>query len=243
MKLYVERHGKGKKLLFIHGAGGSSASFHLQKQYLKHCVEVILIDLPGRGKSGDEGCRSIPEYVEVVRTVIDEQGLEGCYLVGHSMGGLIAMSLAIAHPKAIKGLVLITTGARLRVSPAILEWIMVDKERTVKSLALMGFSKKTPPAVSRDAVAEMMKVSEETMYGDFLACDQADIMEEVGRIKMPTLIIRGSDDQLTPPHYSEHLNHAIKGSEMVSIADAGHWVLLEKAEEVNRAIERFITHQ
>ena len=58
------------------------------------------------------------------------------------MGGLIAMSVAIAHPDLVKGLVLITTGARLRVSPEILEWIMVSKERSVRLMALMAFSKK-----------------------------------------------------------------------------------------------------
>lgn len=243
MNLPVEKYGDGEKLLFIHGAGGSSASFYFQKQYLEHCFEVTLFDLPGRGKSGNEGCRSIPEYVEIVRTVIDEQDLMACYIVGHSMGGLIAMSLALTHPETIKGLVLIATGAHLRVSPEILEWIMLDKERIIDVIALMAFSKKTHPAVVRYAVEEMLKVSPETMFGDFFACDQTDITEEVGKIKIPTLIIHGLDDQLTPPYCSEYLNHAIKGSEMVSIADAGHMVLLEKPEEVNREIERFATHR
>jgi pimeloyl-ACP methyl ester carboxylesterase len=244
MGLYLERHGQGEKLLFIHGAGGNSAAWRFQKEYLKRCSEVILIDLPGRGKSAGEGRRSIAEYVETTRTLIVNQALEECYLVGHSMGGLIAMSLAISHPDLVKGLILITTGARLRVSPEILEWIMVNKERTVKMMmTLMAFSKKTPSVLVDGAVAEMMKAPAETIFGDFFACDRADIMEEVKKIEAPTLVICGLEDRLTPPAYSEYLNRAIRGSKLVSIPEAGHMVILEKPEEVNRAIEAFVVRR
>ena len=89
----------------------------------------------------------------------------------------------------------------------------------------------------------MMKVPAETIFGDFIACDQADITEEVKGIEMPTLIICGMDDRLTPPEYSVYLNRAIRGSKVVSVPDAGHMVTLEKPEEVNRAIEAFVARR
>jgi pimeloyl-ACP methyl ester carboxylesterase len=244
MDLHLERHGQGEKLLFIHGAGGSSAGWYFQKEYLKRCSEVILVDLPGRGKSAGEGRRSIAEYVEITRALIVDHALGECYLVGHSMGGLIAMSLAITHPDLVKGLVLIATGARLRVSPEILEWMVENKERTVKMMmTLMAFSKKAPLALVDGAVAEMMKAPAETIFGDFFACDSADIMDEVKKIEAQTLVICGLDDRLTPPAYSDYLNRAIRGSKLVSIPDAGHMVILEKPEEVNRAIEAFVVRR
>ena len=142
MDLYIERSGTGEKVVFVHGAGGNSASWVFQKEYLHERAEVVLLDLPGRGRSGEQGLSSIADYAGIVRDVIFDNDLQGCYLAGHSMGGLIGMSLAIAHPEILKGLILVSTGARLRVSPEILEWIMVDKERAVNLIMDMAFSNK-----------------------------------------------------------------------------------------------------
>jgi pimeloyl-ACP methyl ester carboxylesterase len=233
----------GEKILFVHGAGGNSASWYFQKEYLEKHAEVILLDLPGRGGSGEKGCRSIGDYVTVVRETIMENGLKGCYAAGHSMGGLIVMSLGLAYPDLLKGLILIGTGARLRASPDILEWIMIDKEQAVKTIMEMAFSKKTDRSIVDGSVAEMMKAPAETIFGDFLACDQGNVMEEVKSLTLPTLIISGLDDLLTPPKYSTYLHQAIRGSELVTIPDAGHSMILEKPEEVNRAIETFVARR
>lgn len=83
MDLNVERYGKGEKLLFIHGAGGSSSSFYFEKQYLQRSSEVILLDLPGHGKSGGEGSRNITDYVSILTELILRDGMQGCYAVGH----------------------------------------------------------------------------------------------------------------------------------------------------------------
>lgn len=243
MDLKVDRYGSGEKILFVHGAGGNSALWRFQKEYLEKRAEVILLDLPGRGGSTGKGCRSIGDYVEVIRDVLLENDLKGSYAVGHSMGGLIIMSLAITYPDLLKGLILIGTGARLRVSPDILEWIMIDKERAVKAAMEMAFSSKTPRSVVDGAVAEMMKAPSETIFGDFFACDRGDVMEEVKSVTMPALIISGLDDLLTPPKYASYLHQAIRGSELVLIPDAGHLVTLENPEEVNRAIETFVARR
>jgi pimeloyl-ACP methyl ester carboxylesterase len=243
MGLNVERHGKGEKLLFIHGAGGSSSSFYFQRQYLQHSSEVILLDLPGHGKSGGEGSRDTTEYAEIVEETISNEGVDGCYLVGHSMGGLVAMSLTLVRPELVKGLVLIGTGARLRVLPEILEGVIEDKERAVRMIMGLAFSRKTAPLLMQAAVLEMMKTPAEVIFGDFYACEQVDVMEKVKGIAVPTLIICGTDDVLTPLKYSEYLNRVIPGSKLVSIQNAGHMVTLEKPEEVNRAIETFVARQ
>ena len=121
MKLYCARHGEGQKILFLHGAGGSSSSWHLQEKYLQRCAEVVVLDLPGRGASGGSGFSSIAEYVRILLDFIEGNQLQGCYLADHSMGGLIALCLALARPELFSGLVLVATGARLRVSSEILE--------------------------------------------------------------------------------------------------------------------------
>jgi pimeloyl-ACP methyl ester carboxylesterase len=240
MGIYLERHGAGEKILFVHGAGGSSDSWHFQKR-LEEAGEVIFLDLPGHGRSAGEGFRTIDGYVESVRTAIRENGLEGCCVAGHSMGGVIAISLALSFPEILRGIVLVATGARLKVFPQILEGVLKDKEGTVRSIVGFAFSKKASGPLVEAGFEEMMKVPKEVIHGDFTACDRIDLMDRVKEIELPTLVISGSDDVLTPPRYSEYLAREIKGSELVLIPDAGHMVMLEKPEETNRALERFLS--
>jgi pimeloyl-ACP methyl ester carboxylesterase len=84
-----------------------------------------------------------------------------------------------------------------------------------------------------------MKCDAEVIYNDFYACDHFDLMGSIERLEVPTLILCGRDDRLTPPAYSEYLHRRIRGSSFVLVEDAGHMVMLEKPHAVNRALEDF----
>jgi pimeloyl-ACP methyl ester carboxylesterase len=241
MELHVERHGAGKPVIFIHGASGSSLSWYFQKEYLKQFVEVILLDLPGHGKSPGDGCDRLEECRDGVQSVLKTLGLEKCYLVGHSMGGAIAMLAALTYPELLEGLVLVATGAKLRVFPEILQGILRDKEGTVRKIADLAFSKKAPASVIESGFKEMMRCRKEVIHKDFYSCEHFSVMDRARRITLPTLILCGEDDLLTPPKYSEFLHAEIPDSKLVRIPDAGHLLMIEKPEPVNRAIEKFVT--
>lgn len=241
METELERYGTGEKVLFIHGAGGSTKAWFYQVEYLKTSVEVVLIDLPGHGRAGDsDGCTAIDEYRDSVYRALKSSGIDRCYMVGHSMGGAIAMSCALSFPDVVKGIILVGTGARLRVFPEILEGIMKDKEKTLRSIIEFTISKNAPDSLKNGCFDEMMKCRPEVIYRDFFACDHFNAMNALNTINAPTLIICGTDDALTPPKYSRYLHESIKGSELVLIKDAGHMVMLEKPEEVNKAMREFI---
>ena len=240
MDIYVERHGAGKPVVFIHGASGSTFSWYFQKEHLKKSMEVILLDLPGHGKSSGDGCDRLDECKEAVHEALKKASIEKCHMVGHSMGGALAMLFALTYPGLLEGLVLVSTGARLRVFPEILEGILKDKESTVRRIAGLAFSRKAPPSLVEAGFKEMMKCRQEVIYNDFYSCEQVDLMDEVKRIKLPTLILCGEDDLLTPPKYSAFLHAEIADSKFVRVPDAGHILMLEKPEAVNRAIEEFV---
>ncbi|MCX5809237.1 MAG: alpha/beta hydrolase [Proteobacteria bacterium] len=242
MEIELERYGTGEKVLFIHGAGGSTKTWFYQMEYLKTSVEVMLIDLPGHGRAGDsDGCTAIDEHKDSVYRALKSSGIDRCYMVGHSMGGAIAMSCALSFPDMVKGIVLMGTGARLRVFPEILEGIMKDKEKTLRSIIEFAISKNAPDLLKKGCFDEMMKCRPEVVYNDFYACDHFNAMNTLNTINTPALIICGTNDALTPPKYSRYLHENIRGSELVLIKDAGHMVMLEKPEEVNKAILKFIT--
>ena len=77
--------------------------------------------------------------------------------------------------------------------------------------------------------------------GDFRACDQFDVMDRLGRIDTPVLVLCGADDRLTPPKYSAYLENHIRGSRRVIIPDAGHLVPIEQPVAVNRELTAFIS--
>jgi pimeloyl-ACP methyl ester carboxylesterase len=86
----------------------------------------------------------------------------------------------------------------------------------------------------------MLQCRPEVLYGDFVACDRFDLMNEIEKIVLPTLILYGDDDQLTPVKYSQLLHSRIKGSKMEVLPDAGHMVMMEAPELFNKKIGEFI---
>jgi len=222
------------KVLFIHGAGGGSATWQLQ---LRHFEGSIAIELPGHPNGS--GLRTIPEYVAVVEDYVRRHGIEYPVLVGHSMGGAISMEFALRNPR-LAGLVLVGTGARLRVHPHILTKINENYNEAAKLIASWSVSPKSDPIMTDRLAAELLKVRPEVTYGDFLACNDFDRMNEIERISAPTLVICGADDQLTPVKYSQYLHQHIRNSKLVVIPGAGHSVMLEKPREFNAALEAFL---
>jgi pimeloyl-ACP methyl ester carboxylesterase len=240
MNLNVEKYGSGEPCLFIHGAGGSSGSWYFQRE-LQKSMEVILIDLPGHGKSPGPSLDKIEDMRDGVLETLRSLNIEKCFIAGHSMGGAIALTLALTRPEAVKGLILVGTGAKLKVMPDFLEGILRDKEGTLKQITEVAFGRNTPPAMKESGLKEMMKCEARTIYNDYYACDHFDLMDSVGDIKTPALIVCAGSDLMTPPKYSEYLSWKIKGSKIELIEGVGHMMMLERPAVLNKAIEGFVS--
>jgi pimeloyl-ACP methyl ester carboxylesterase len=241
--MHIERYGQGEKIIFIHGSGWNTHMWYGQRDYLAKSMEVILIDLPGHGESSGDGCQSVEEYRDAIYSMIKRLDIGQPYIVGHSLGGAIALSLSLAYPDTFKGTVLIGTGAKLKVLPRILEGIIKEKEKTLRDTAKLAFSEKADTALKNQAFDETMRCAAEVIFGDFYACKSFDVMASVSSLSLPTLIVCGIDDALTPSKYSFYLNKAIRGSKLVLVEGAGHMVMMEKPMEVNNAIERFVKNE
>jgi pimeloyl-ACP methyl ester carboxylesterase len=229
-------------VLFIHGAGGGEYTWSYQKAFFEKRFNPIIIELPGHGASEGEGEEEIGRYAEHVYFFLKVLALSNVFLVGHSMGGAITQTLALKHAEVIKGIILVGTGARLRVFPMILDGIRSDFAETARKITQFAYSRNTPSEVIDRGVADMMRCRPEILYGDFLACDRFDVMAELDKINVPTLIVCGDEDQLTPVKYSQFLLQHIKGSRLEVLPGAGHMVMMEAAETFNEKIGEFITH-
>ena len=184
-------------LILIHGAGGSHLHWSPQLRHAKD-LRVIAVDLPGHGQSGGAGCESIEAYGGWVVRWLDSLGIERAIIGGHSMGGGIAQVLALDYAERVAGLVLVGTGAKLRVAQQILDGVKNNFAATVEMIVEWSFAPSTPPQVKQLARQRMMDVNPDVLWNDFNACNNFDVIARVNQIKAPTLIMVGSADKMTP---------------------------------------------
>jgi pimeloyl-ACP methyl ester carboxylesterase len=205
-------------------------------------LEVFSVDLPGHGESGSQGENSIRAFAERLVEWMDSLNLEQAIVCGHSMGGAIAMTMGLLAPDRVTGLVLISTGAKLRVHPKILT--LTSEPGTFHAAAELvttwSFSKSVDERLRDLAMERMKEIIPEVAHSDFIACDNFDLMEQLGEIHTPTLVICGEEDLMTPVKFSRYLADQIKGASLYLLPDAGHMAMLERPREVADRIMEFV---
>ena len=218
-------------LVFIHGAGGSHQVWLCQVRGLAQ-VSSYALDLPGHGQSAGQGPDSIATYADWLSAFLDAAGLERAVLVGHSMGGAIALDMALRCPERVAGLGLVATGARLRVAPAVLEGLRSDPAAAVRLIGEWAYGPQAPPEMIRLGEEQIAATPPEVLYDDFAACNAFDVTGRLSEITTPTVVVCGSEDRMTPPKYAAYLRDSIPGAALHLVEGAGHMVMLEKPEEV-----------
>ncbi len=231
---------KGRSaLLAIHGAGGDHR--HWPSGLLSMpAADCMIVELPGHGKSGGDGRSSIETYADFIESLVAAMQLDSVTLVGHSMGGAIAQTLALRHSPWLRRLVLVGTGAKLRVAPDLLHLLDVDYKRAVDLICSRAFGASASDSVMGPYRKGLLRTPSETTRNDFRACDAFNVMEEVGGIRIPTLIVSGDADELTPPKYGAYLQDRIPGASHAIIADAGHMLAVEKPVAFIETVHAFM---
>lgn len=227
-------------IVFIHGAGGSHQVWLPQLRTLGRRRRAIAVDLPGHGESEGIGADRIEVYRDTIKEFLTALDLERTVMVGHSMGGAIAQSLALVHSELLAAMVLVGTGARLRVQSQIFAGLRDDPRRTVELITGWGRAPGAPAELLQQDAEAILRIPVSVIEGDLRACDAFDLMEQIKAITRPTMVICGTDDLMTPPKYAEYLHRQITGSQLIVIPAAGHMVMLEKPDEVSEGIEAFL---
>jgi len=228
-------------VLLLHGGGGSHLSWPPQIRRLSG-QRIFTLDLPGHGKSEGLGKQDIAEYSRAVIEFMKAVRLPAAVVVGFSMGSAIALCIALQDRKRVLGLGLIGSGAKLRVAASTLEMAASPSTfpAAVQTIIENSYSAATDPILKELAIKQMMETRQAVLYGDFLACDSFDVMESVKNIRIPTLLICGGEDRMTPPTRSEYLRDQIEGADLHIIERAGHMVMIERPDEVAGLLTGFL---
>ncbi|HZT08152.1 MAG TPA: alpha/beta hydrolase [Chloroflexota bacterium] len=235
-------------MVFLHGAADSGAVWERQVQHFSARHRVLALDLPGHGdRLAETPITSVEAYVGEVLAAVRAHGFDRPALIGHSMGGAAVLLAALDHPEAASALVLVGTGARLRIRPDLIEAARQVAESSPPSaivdrlVTLDEAVSPTAPREVRDWLrARFGRATGRAVYGDFLATSGFDVMGRLGEIQLPTLIVAGEEDRWTPPKFQEYLERSIAGSARIMFADTGHYPFVERSERFNAELDRFL---
>lgn len=240
---YVHRRPLSQRtapVLLLHGAGGTHQHWLYQVRDLPHSASLAL-DLPGHGRSEGPGRDTIAAYGDWLVGFLDAANLAQAVLVGHSMGGAIALDVALRYPKRVAGLGLIATGARLPVAPALLDSIQQDPAASVEMIGAWAFGPEAPAEMVRLGKRQIGATPVDVLLRDFRACDAFDVRERLAHLNRPTLVVCGTQDRMTPVKYSVYLRDQIAGARLQLVDGAGHMIQIERPEAVARALGAFLT--
>jgi pimeloyl-ACP methyl ester carboxylesterase len=202
---------------------------------------VYALDLPGHGQSGGASESTLSGYAEQILDWLRELALPAAVLMGHSMGGAIALTIALRAPRRLAGMVLAGSSARLRVAPAILRDSAQRGSfpQAVDRVIGAAFSSNTSDRLVELARERMLESGHLAFHNDFQACDHFDVRARLEEIDLPALVISGEEDQLTPPKLGRELAEGLPGGTFQSVPAAGHMVMLEQPEVVLQALAAF----
>ncbi|MCL4870407.1 MAG: alpha/beta hydrolase [Anaerolineae bacterium] len=225
-------------LVLLHGAGGTHLSWG-EVRLVKFAAAYAL-DLPGHGRSPLPGRASIEAYADVVMAFVTQLGLTNVVVGGISMGGAIAQVIGLRQPDWLSGLVLVGTAANLPVAEAIMGRIFSEFQAAMRLVAKLEWPKGTDERIVERSYQELASHTPQVVYDDFAACHLFDVRPQLAQIQVPSLVIAGDHDRLTPLPQLEFLAQNLPQARLVVVAEAGHMVALARPQAVIEAIEQWL---
>jgi pimeloyl-ACP methyl ester carboxylesterase len=220
--------------LLVHGAGGAHIDWGMPLRKLPS----VAVDLSGHGRSDGAGHDSLMEHAADLVAVLDALDLPQAIVVGHSMGGAVALLMALHHPSRVRALGLVATGARLRVSPDLLHEVEHAPTQAADRLSGWLWGADVPDAVRQRGREQFLARSLVVTLRDYRASDGFDLRPHLPSIAVPARVLCGTADRMTPPKLSDELAAGLPDATLHRFEDAGHMLQIERAAEVAAVLAR-----
>lgn len=244
LKVRYKESGTGFPLLLLHGWGGSADSFDLLTEQLsKEKYRIIAPDFPGFGKTDPDGKPwNVSAYRQFTEAFLDALGIEDFFLFGHSHGGRVSIKYAVHDPKRIKGVVLCCCAGikpKMTIKRAIL-YVMAKIGKAIFSLPILKQTRSFFQRILYKIAGSGDYIETRgVMRESFLKVIGEDLRPFLSKIHIPTLLIWGKNDTMTPVSDAKVMEQEIQGSRLVVLEDGKHGVHKTHAEEVAELIEDF----
>jgi pimeloyl-ACP methyl ester carboxylesterase len=234
-------------IVLLHGAGFDHTTWALHSRWFAHHgYGVLAPDLPGHGRSTGAPIPTIAGMAEWTAALLDAAGAAKARLVGHSMGSLIALETAARHPAKVSGLGLIATAATMTVGPDLLKAAEANDHSAIDMVSIWGLGSKAElggslaPGLWMHGGAQ--RVLEHcrpgVLFNDLTACNAyQNALAAAAQITVPTTIIVGERDMMTPAKAGKALAAALPNSRTVVLRGAGHMMMVEQPDELLAALQ------
>ena len=238
-------------VLFIHGLSTDHTIWEQQVAFFKKQRRVISVDVRGHGRSakppGD--VYEIAHHTHDMLGLLRQHGSGKTHVVGVSMGGMIAKQMALSAPELIASISLVCSSCEPPKEGATLEWRLgvfdkaTDLAGYYKPVLDRGLGKSMPQEL-RDYMYQLaIHNSRDVQRTGMIATFSYNAIDEVGSIKVPTLVVGGAEDGSIPPHLSEQLASMIPNAKLEILPNCGHGPYFEAPEALNNALAGFIASQ
>jgi 3-oxoadipate enol-lactonase len=231
-------------IVFLHGVGSDKSVWRPQLAHFGRRRRAVAFEYPGYGDSdpAPEGTTR-DDYASAIFSAMDELGIDRAHVCGLSLGGVIAIAMSHADPNRCASLILADTFAAHPDGKAIYERSLAasgDLRAMAEARVDVLLAQPADPAVRSEVVETMARIEPAAYRIGAEAVWLADQRDRARDIRVPTLILCGIEDKVTPPQLSNELADLIPGSRVVLIDNAGHLGNLEQPDDFNRAIEQFV---
>ena len=240
IELYYESTGEGPAVLFAHGRGGNHLSWWQQVPVFCRKYRCVTFDHRGFGQSLNPPTEPGRDaFVDDLRDLLDHLGIDSVFLVAQSMGGLTCLGFALEYPQRVKGLVLADTTGGIG-EDSVVDVIVNRKapDDTMLRAVAPDFRDSDPAKAFLYREINLMNPPKELEPNGFTSGEGPKAQELAG-MRVPTLLIVGSEDVVMPPTAMELSHKLIPGSRLEVVDGAGHSVYFEKPDIFNRLVLDF----
>ena len=237
--------GDGVPIVFLHGVGSDKSVWAPQLAHFGQSRRAIAFDYPGYGDSAPWPDASRDDFAAAILAAMDGLGVERAHVCGLSLGGVIAIALHAAAPARVASLTLADSFAIHPDGQAIFDrsevacrTIGMRRLAEARAGALLG--KAAGPAIHAEVIETMGRIDPAAYLVGARAVWLADQIDRARAINVPTLVLVGEEDSITPPSLSEQLTALVPGATLEVIVGAGHIANLEKPLAFNTSLDRFL---
>ena len=234
-------------VVLLHGAGFDHTAWALHSRWFAHHgYGVLAPDMPGHGRSCGAPLRSIAEMADWTAALLEAAGVAKATLVGHSMGSLVALETAARHPAKVSALGLIGTTATMNVGPDLLKAAEANDHAAVDMVSIwgLGFDAELGGSLAPGlwmhggAQRVLERCPPGVLFSDLSACNAyQDALAAASKITVPTTLVLGERDMMTPSRGGKALAAALPNSRIVVLPGAGHMMMAERPDELLAALQ------